>query len=137
MGGSAGSGSSSSPKPPTPRTPLGCSHALHANGVRHLHPRTPKAFEAAVSQYRTSSTAGGDVGAGPSTSAAPAAAAAAAGDASEQVLLLLVKQGGNGLNLTAAQHVVVVEPLLDPAAEAQAVGRVHRIGQRAETHVHR
>ena len=50
---------------------------------------------------------------------------------------LLVKQGGNGLNLQQAQHVVLVEPLLDPAEEAQAVGRVDRIGQTHTTHVHR
>lgn len=29
------------------------------------------------------------------------------------------------------------EPLLDPAAEAQAIGRVHRIGQTRVTHIHR
>lgn len=36
-----------------------------------------------------------------------------------------------------AQHVVLCEPLLDPAVEAQAVGRVDRIGQQRATHVHR
>ena len=36
-----------------------------------------------------------------------------------------------------AQHVVLVEPLLDPAVEAQAVGRVHRIGQTRPTVIHR
>lgn len=54
-----------------------------------------------------------------------------------QVLLLLVQHGANGLNLLEAQHVILVEPLLNPAAEAQAVGRVHRIGQEKRTLVHR
>lgn len=54
-----------------------------------------------------------------------------------QVLLLLVQHGANGLNLLEAQHVVLVEPLLNPATEAQAVGRVHRIGQDKPTLVHR
>mmetsp|Transcript_43057 Transcript_43057/g.77217 ORF Transcript_43057/g.77217 Transcript_43057/m.77217 type:complete len:341 (-) Transcript_43057:346-1368(-) len=53
------------------------------------------------------------------------------------VLMLLTQQGANGLNLTEAQHVLLVEPLLDPAVEAQAIGRVHRIGQVHETWVHR
>ena len=50
-----------------------------------------------------------------------------------RVLLLPAKQGAAGLNLTEAQHVVFLEPWLDPAAEAQAVGRVHRIGQSKAT----
>lgn len=54
-----------------------------------------------------------------------------------QVLLLLIQHGANGLNLLEAQHVVLVEPLLNPAAEAQAVSRVHRIGQEQRTLVHR
>ncbi|CAI0457305.1 unnamed protein product, partial [Linum tenue] len=45
--------------------------------------------------------------------------------------------GANGLNLLEAQHVVLVEPLLNPAAEAQAISRVHRIGQEKRTLVHR
>ncbi len=52
-----------------------------------------------------------------------------------QVLLLLVKQGANGLNLTEAQHVILVEPLMDPAVEAQAIGRVDRLGQVLSAHL--
>jgi SNF2 family DNA or RNA helicase len=77
--------------------------------------------------------------------AAAAAAAAAAGAGSltgaaasgPRVLLLLVSQGGLGLNLTEAQHVVLLEPLLDPALDVQAIGRVSRFGQTRDTHVHR
>lgn len=56
---------------------------------------------------------------------------------SVQVLLLLTQHGANGLNLLEAQHVILVEPLLNPAAEAQAISRVHRIGQKKRTLVHR
>lgn len=54
-----------------------------------------------------------------------------------QVLLLLIQHGANGLNLLEAQHVVLVEPLLNPAVEAQAISRVHRVGQTNKTLVHR
>lgn len=54
-----------------------------------------------------------------------------------QVLLLLIQHGANGLNILEAQHVILVEPLLNPAAEAQAISRVHRIGQEKMTFVHR
>merc|ERR1711904_346423 len=53
------------------------------------------------------------------------------------VLMLPVKSGSNGLNLIEAQHVILIEPLLDPAKEAQAFGRVDRIGQTKQTFVHR
>lgn len=58
-------------------------------------------------------------------------------DEPTKVLLLLIQQGANGLNLTEAQHVILVEPLLNPGAEAQAVNRVHRIGQQHSTYVHK
>ncbi|KAL4232699.1 hypothetical protein ACF0H5_007387 [Mactra antiquata] len=52
-------------------------------------------------------------------------------------LLLPVHSGANGLNLIEATHVLLVEPILNPAQELQAIGRVHRIGQTKPTHVHR
>ncbi|KAJ3032043.1 UNVERIFIED_CONTAM: hypothetical protein HDU68_008076 [Siphonaria sp. JEL0065] len=45
------------------------------------------------------------------------------------VLLLSLKAGGVGLNLTAANRVYIMEPYWNPAVEAQAIDRVHRMGQ--------
>lgn len=45
------------------------------------------------------------------------------------VFLLSLKAGGTGLNLTAADTVVHLDPWWNPAAEAQATDRAHRIGQ--------
>lgn len=53
------------------------------------------------------------------------------------MLLLLIQHGANGLNLLEAQHVILVEPLLNPGTEAQAISRVHRVGQEKKTFVHR
>jgi len=46
------------------------------------------------------------------------------------VFLLSLKAGGTGLNLTGADTVVHFDPWWNPAAEAQATDRAHRIGQR-------
>eukprot|EP00884_Botryococcus_braunii_P013587 jgi/Botrbrau1/22229/Bobra.168_1s0060.1 len=183
------------------------SHALHANGIQHVYPRSKQTFDAATKPFRVRrpvspqppsahdlSTAGqpvdavgpasvtgpptGDAGVdGQGEGAAPPVLArvsrkraaplrpgesgegaeAAAGSGAPRkrrprtrhlahsgldppdvrVLLLLTKQGANGLNLTEAQHVVLVEPQVSPAVEAQAIGRVDRIGQTRETWVHR
>jgi len=48
---------------------------------------------------------------------------------SVQVILVSIMAGGLGLNLTAGNSVYVMEPQFNPAAEAQAVDRVHRLGQ--------
>jgi len=45
------------------------------------------------------------------------------------VFLISLKAGGTGLNLTAADYVFIVDPWWNPAAEAQARDRSHRIGQ--------
>jgi SNF2 family DNA or RNA helicase len=51
------------------------------------------------------------------------------------VFLLSVRAGAVGLTLTAANHVFLMEPCLNPALEKQAIGRVVRIGQKREVTV--
>jgi superfamily II DNA or RNA helicase len=53
------------------------------------------------------------------------------------VLLMSLKAGGTGLNLTAADHVFLVDPWWNPAVEAQAADRAHRIGQERPVMVYR
>lgn len=53
------------------------------------------------------------------------------------VLIMSLKAGGVGLNLTAADHVFIVDPWWNPAAEDQAADRAHRIGQTRPVQVHR
>ena len=50
-------------------------------------------------------------------------------EAGPPVLLLSLKAGGTGLNLTAADHVFLLDPWWNPAVEDQAADRTHRIGQ--------
>jgi SNF2 family DNA or RNA helicase len=47
----------------------------------------------------------------------------------ELIFLISLKAGGVGLNLTAAENVFLLDPWWNPAIEAQAVDRAHRIGQ--------
>jgi superfamily II DNA or RNA helicase len=51
------------------------------------------------------------------------------GDAAIPVFLISLKAGGTGLNLTGADVVIHLDPWWNPAAEAQATDRAHRIGQ--------
>jgi superfamily II DNA or RNA helicase len=46
-----------------------------------------------------------------------------------RLFLVSLKAGGLGLNLTAAEYVFILDPWWNPAVEAQAVDRAHRIGQ--------
>ena len=53
------------------------------------------------------------------------------------VMLLSLRAGGTGLNLTAADHVFLLDPWWNPAVEQQAADRAHRIGQDRPVAVHR
>jgi SNF2 family DNA or RNA helicase len=46
------------------------------------------------------------------------------------LFLISLKAGGIGLNLTAAEYVFLLDPWWNPAVEAQAIDRTHRIGQK-------
>ncbi len=53
------------------------------------------------------------------------------------VFCISLKAGGFGLTLTEADYVFVLDPWWNPATEAQAIDRVHRIGQQRPVHVFR
>jgi SNF2 family DNA or RNA helicase len=53
------------------------------------------------------------------------------------ILLISLKAGGTGLNLTAADTVIHYDPWWNPAVEAQATDRAHRIGQQQPITVYR
>ena len=55
----------------------------------------------------------------------------------DPLFLISLKAGGFGLTLTEADYVFVLDPWWNPAAEAQAVDRTHRIGQDKHVHVYR
>ncbi len=52
-------------------------------------------------------------------------------------LLLTTQVGGHGLNLTAADTVILVEHDWNPVRDLQAMDRAHRLGQRRVVHVYR
>ena len=53
------------------------------------------------------------------------------------MFLISLKAGGVGLTLTEADYVFVLDPWWNPAVEAQAVDRAHRIGQERPVIVYR
>ncbi len=54
-----------------------------------------------------------------------------------KLFLISLKAGGLGLNLTAAEYVFLLDPWWNPAVEAQAIDRAHRIGQRNKVFAYR
>lgn len=58
-------------------------------------------------------------------------------DDSKNLFLISLKAGGEGLNLTAADYVFLMDPWWNPAAERQAMDRTHRIGQDEHVFVYR
>ncbi len=59
------------------------------------------------------------------------------GDTSAGVFLLSLRAAGTGLNLTNASYVVLYDPWWNPAVEAQAIDRSHRIGQTQTVNAYR
>jgi SNF2 family DNA or RNA helicase len=58
-------------------------------------------------------------------------------DGTEPVFLISLKAGGFGLNLTEADYCFLLDPWWNPATEAQAIDRTHRIGQTRPVMVYR
>jgi SNF2 family DNA or RNA helicase len=58
-------------------------------------------------------------------------------DGAAPVFLISLKAGGFGLTLTEADYVFLLDPWWNPAAEAQAIDRTHRIGQTKQVMVYR
>jgi SNF2 family DNA or RNA helicase len=58
-------------------------------------------------------------------------------DGDGDIFLISLKAGGTGLNLTAADYVIHVDPWWNPAVEDQASDRAHRIGQQNPVTVYR
>ena len=54
-----------------------------------------------------------------------------------RLFLISLKAGGVGLNLTAADYVFLLDPWWNPAVEAQAIDRTHRIGQQRSVFAYR
>jgi SNF2 family DNA or RNA helicase len=53
------------------------------------------------------------------------------------VFLISLKAGGLGLNLTAADYIIHMDPWWNPAVEDQAADRAHRIGQQRPVTIYR
>jgi len=58
-------------------------------------------------------------------------------DPTKKVFLISLKAGGTGLNLTAADNVIIFDPWWNPSVENQAIDRAHRMGQTKSVNVYR
>jgi superfamily II DNA or RNA helicase len=58
-------------------------------------------------------------------------------DPDTKVFLISLKAGGLGLNLTEAEYVFLLDPWWNPAVEAQAIDRAHRVGQTRQVFAYR
>jgi superfamily II DNA or RNA helicase len=58
-------------------------------------------------------------------------------EAGPPIMLVSLRAGGTGLNLTAADHIFILDPWWNPAVEDQAADRAHRIGQTRPVLVYR
>ncbi|CAN6467632.1 unnamed protein product [Victoria cruziana] len=103
-------------------------HSLDANGIMYVRMKGGRKSHSALKEFKEGEIRDKDN---------PIAEISQCNVKPIPVLLILIQHGANGLNLLEAQHVVLVEPLLNPAVEAQAINRVHRIGQEKPTFVHR
>merc|ERR1719242_1460267 len=59
-----------------------------------------------------------------------------ANDDNVKVFVLTVRAGAVGITLTAANHVFMMEPTLNPALHRQAINRVYRLGQKRKVMIH-
>jgi len=84
--------------------------AFAANSIRFVRPKSIKKFGDYLSFFRSNNC---------------------------HVLLLHVKHGAEGLTLVEANHVFMIEPLLNHSIDSQAINRIHRIGQTSKTYIHR
>jgi SNF2 family DNA or RNA helicase len=58
-------------------------------------------------------------------------------DPLKTVCLVSLRAGAYGLNLTCASQCIILDPFWNPFVEAQAIDRIHRIGQSRVVKVHR
>eukprot|EP00899_Mesostigma_viride_P007989 jgi/Mesvir1/17191/Mv07612-RA.1 len=110
-------------------------HALEANGICFDRVKTKASLFKCISNFKASSRSSSASNCDDASRGRVEAATSSS--PSVQVLLLPLQHAGQGLNLVEAQHVVLVEPILNPGLEMQAINRVHRIGQTRKTFVHR